>query len=400
VEIGKRFRSSELLRELFLQEERRSERYANYARILFTFLYLLVGLAIRNEIPAYSFNAILIAALINLLYGLLIFFELRKENPARWIKYPSVTIDIILLSVVLYSFGSYRTFKTEAFLLYYLWIGLATLRFSPRLTLFAGILSLSLYFAIACVAINSGTIELGSITEEFTTPMVSQSNIVLRLTFLAVFVALASYVSYIFRSIASKAIQEDLLQEKNARLTSTLRKLRSTQKQLAARNRELATLSEIDALTQLFNRRKIDQILEDALRENTNPTGPLALILLDIDQIKSLNDQFGRQAGDRIIRSVADQLRLTARGNDCIGRWGGEEYLIVCPDTDQKAAQILSERLRKRIEIHDFGITRGVTCSFGVSVHHKGETASTLLKRADDALSNSKEHGRNRTTLF
>jgi diguanylate cyclase (GGDEF)-like protein len=399
VGILKKIKTSELLRQLFLHEERRSERYANYARILFSFLYLAAGFAIKPEIPQHSFYIILVAALINLFYGMMVYFELRKETPASWIKYPSVIIDIILLSLVLYALGGYRTFKSEAFLLYYLWIGLATLRFSPALTLLAGILSLALYFGIACLAILHGTIQLGTITDEFTTPMVSQTNIVLRLGFLAVFVILASYVSYVFRNIASKAIREDLLEEKNTLLAQTLRKLRSTQKQLAARNRELATLSEIDALTQLFNRHKIHQLLKEAIRETTNPTSTLAIIQLDIDRFKAINDEYGPQIGDRILRGVADQLRLTARGSDCIGRWGGEEYLIVCPDTDQKAAQTLSERLRAKIESHDFNIEQPITCSFGVAIYHKGESVESLLKRLSIVHQESKEKGRNRVSI-
>jgi diguanylate cyclase (GGDEF)-like protein len=399
VEIVKKIKTSELLRQLFLHEERRSERYANYARILFSFLYLAAGFAIKSEVPAHSFHVIVVAAMISLLYGLAVYFELKKDTPASWIKYLSVIIDIILLSVVLYAFGGYRTFKSEAFLLYYLWIGLATLRFSPGLTLLAGFLSLSLYFGVACLAILNGTIQLGSITDEFTSPMVSQTNIVLRLSFLAVFVGLASYVTYVFRNIASKAIREDLLEEKNTLLTQTLRKLRSTQKQLAARNRELATLSEIDALTQLFNRHKIHQILKEAIKETANSTGTLAIIQLDIDHFKAINDEYGHQTGDRIIRGVADQLRLTARGSDCIGRWGGAEYLIVCPDTDHNASQILSERLRTKIESHDFNISQAVTCSFGVAVYHKGESLESLLKRVSIVQQESKKLGRNRVTI-
>lgn len=399
MEIIKKIKTSDLLRQLFLHEERRNERYANYARIFLSFLYFVAGFTIRPEIPEQSFHVIVVAALINLLYGLVVFFGLRKETPPRWIKYPSVIIDVILLSLVLYAFGSYRTFKSEAFLLYYLWIGLATLRFSPALTLVAGILSLSLYFGIACLAILDGTIQLGTITDEFTTPMVSQTNIVLRLVFLAIFVLLASYVTYVFRNIASKAIREDLLEEKNNLLAQTLRKLRSTQKQLAARNRELATLTEIDALTQLFNRHKIHQLLKDAIKETTNPTGTLAVIQLDIDRFKAINDEYGHQIGDKIIRGVADQLRLTARGSDCIGRWGGEEYLIVCPETDHKAAQILSERLRTKIESHSFNIDQPVTCSFGVAVYHKGESVENLLKRLSIVHQESKQQGRNRITI-
>lgn len=389
-----------MLKQLFVQEEQKVDRYTNYIRLILSLLYVSSAFSFKDQIPLVSFNTIIGVALLNLLYGIFAHLELRKESPASWIKYSSISLDIILLSIVIYSFGTYRTFKTDVFLLYYLWIGLATFRSSTKLTLVAGILSLGLYFLIASIAINSGSIELGSVDESFTTPRVSQSSIAVQLISLAVFVMLAGFISFSFRGVTAKAIREDLLEEKNTRLNETLHKLRSTQKQLAARNRELATLYEIDALTQLFNRRKIDVILQEAIIESTNSSEPLTLILLDIDLFKKINDEYGHQNGDRIIRGIADQLRLTARGNDNIGRWGGAKYLIVCPDTDHEAAQILSERLRIRVESCDFDLKDVVTCSCGVTVYRKGESAAALVKRAGDALQQAKELGRNQGCLL
>ncbi len=388
------------MKQLFAQEEPKVERLINIIRVILSVIYASTAFSLQNEIPLAAFNTILLVALLNLAYGVFVYLELRKQSPEKWLKYTTISLDIILLSIVIYSLGGYRTFKTDSFFLYYLWIGLATLRFSIRKTLITGILSIGLYFLIACLAITMGSIELGSLDESFTTPMVSQSGLAIQLISLAAFVMLAGMVSFVFRGITAKAIREDLLEEKNVKLNETLHKLRSTQKQLAARNRELATLYEIDALTQLFNRRKIDLILQAAIIESANSSEPLTLILLDIDHFKQINDEYGHQNGDRIIRGVADQLRLTARGNDNIGRWGGEEYLVVSPDTDREAAQILSERLRKRIESCNFELKDPVTCSFGVTVHRKGETAAALLKRADEALHRAKETGRNRVCLI
>ena len=388
-----------LLNQLFVQEEQKNERYANYARMLFTSLYFLVAFSVRPEIPAHSFNAIIIASLVNLVYGILIFFELRRKHPRRWVKYPSMGIDILLLSVVLYQFGTFRTFKSEAFLLYYLWIGLATLRFSPWLTLFAGGLSIGSFLLITYLAISNQTIELGSITEAFTTPKVSEHNLVLRIIFLSAFITLAVYVSGVFRSIATQALRKDLLTRQNIQLNQAMDRLRAAQKQLAAKNRELATLSEIDALTQLYNRRKIDQIMGECTKQASQQMQPLALALLDIDRFKSFNDQYGHQVGDKIIREVADLLRRNARGNDSIGRWGGEEFLVVSPDTGPEAAAALSERLRSAIETHDFLTGHRVTGSIGVANFRPGDDTETLLKRADEALYRSKATGRNRVTL-
>lgn len=386
------------LKELLLHEERKSERYANYVRLLLTFLYFAVGFSIRDELPEQSFSAIIIASLINLCYGIFVYYKLQSQNPPSWIKYPSVSIDIILLSIVIYSFGTFRTFKTEAFLLYYLWIGLSTLRFSPRLTLATGLLSISAYVLIVVIALNADTITLGTITEEFISNRVSSINIILRVVFLSAFVALAVYIAKVFRLIASRALTKQILQAQNTELNITLDKLRATQKQLANKNRELATLSEIDALTQLYNRRKIDQIMDESLAETSHHPSPLAMILLDIDLFKGYNDHYGHQAGDEVIRTVAGALTKSARGNDSIGRWGGEEFIIICRDTDTQTALNIAERLRQIIEQTHFTVNEQVTCSFGVTSHLVGDSADTLLQRADEALYLSKQQGRNRVT--
>ncbi|MES9837132.1 MAG: GGDEF domain-containing protein [Candidatus Thiodiazotropha sp.] len=388
--------SEEQLKELLLHEERKSERYANYVRLLLTFLYFAVAFSIRGELPAHSFNAIILASLINLCYGIFVYFKLQSANPPNWIKYPSVSIDILLLSIVIYSFGTYRTFKTEAFLLYYLWIGLSTLRFSPMLTLASGLLSIGAYLGIIGLALHGQSIELGTITEGFVSERVSSVNIVLKLVFLSAFVVLSVYIAMVFRVIASKALTKQLLQVRNDELNTTLDKLRETQKQLAQKNRDLATLSEIDALTQLYNRRKIDQIIEEHLMETTHLSFPLAMMLLDIDRFKHYNDRYGHQAGDDVIRTVAQVLTKSARGNDSIGRWGGEEFIIICRDTNSETALTIAERLRQAIEEAPFKIDEKVTCSFGVTSYIVGDNADSMLKRADDALYRSKQQGRNR----
>ncbi len=386
------------LDELLRHEEQKSERYANYVRLLITLLYFAVAFAIRKELPVHSLNAIIIVSGINLLYGIVVFFALRRPEPPHWIKYPSITIDILLLSIVIYSFGTFRTFKTEAYLLYFLWIGLSTLRFSPLLTLASGLLSLGSYAFITWLAIDSNSIVLGTITEEFTSEKVSDLNIGLRMLFLTSYVGLAVYTAKVFRLIASRAMTRKILQERNTQLNQTLEKLRRTQKQLAEKNRELATLSEIDPLTQLYNRRKIDQIMTQSLHQ-ARPDSSLALILLDIDHFKAYNDRFGHPTGDSVIRNVADILAQSARTNDSIGRWGGEEFLIVCQDTDAEQARILAERLRCSVAENTTGQVNGLTCSFGVACYRPDDNEASLLKRADDALYRAKAAGRNQVIV-
>lgn len=392
--------SSVQLKELLLHEEQKSERYANNVRLLFTFLYFAVAFGIRNELPDHSFYAIIAASAANLVYAIFVHIVISGRKPYNWIKYPSISIDILLLSIVIYSFGSFRSFKTEAFLLYYLWIGLSTLRFSPRLTLAAGLLSIGAYMIIVVAALVTQTITLGTITDEFTSDRVSSVNIVLRLVFLSAFVALAVYIAMVFRLIASRALTKKLLQVKHDHLSETLDKLRETQKQLAKKNRDLATLSEIDPLTQLYNRRKIDLILAEALKTADPPHTQVALILLDIDHFKTYNDTYGHQVGDQIIQTVAEVLLQTARTNDSIGRWGGEEFILVCRETDIGASMTLAERLQSAIEETRLNIKSQVTCSFGVTSYRDGDSADSMLKRADEALYISKEQGRNQVTVM
>jgi diguanylate cyclase (GGDEF)-like protein len=387
------------LEELLRHEEQKSERYANYARLLFSFLCFAVVLAIHKELPAHSTKVIILAASTNLFYGIAIFFLLRRPAPPAWIKYLSIAIDIVLLSLVIYAFGTFRSFKTEAFLLYYLWIGFSTLRFSPRLTLAAGLLSIFAYALVAWIAISNETIVLGTITDEFISDKVSNLNIALRLLFLSVFAALAVYIAKVFRLIASRAIRRKILQDCNIQLNQTLDKLRMTQKELAEKNRELATLSEIDTLTQLYNRRKIAQIMGQAVRQ-ASTSSPFALILLDIDHFMTYNDRFGHSTGDKVIRKVADILSHTARANDNIGRWGGEEFLIVCQETSGEQALTFAERLRHTIAENASDQLNGLTCSFGITCFRAGDWEASLLKRADDALYRAKADGRNRIVMI
>ena len=139
--------------ELFVQEEMRSEKYANFARILFTLVYLGAGFAVKKEVPEASFLIIMIGASVNLLYGIIVFFITRNNRHYGWLKYVSVSVDVILLSIIIYTIGTFRTFKTEAFLLYFLLVGLATIRFSPKLTLITGLLSIFSYFVITVLAV-------------------------------------------------------------------------------------------------------------------------------------------------------------------------------------------------------------------------------------------------------
>ena len=120
-----------------------------------------------------------------------------------------------------------------------------------------------------------------------------------------------------------------------------------------------------------------------------------ALIMLDIDHFKQVNDTCGHAVGDQVLRQLAQIMRDNTRLSDCPGRWGGEEFLIICPNTDLEGAHRLAENLRHRIERVKFPCIGHRTCSFGVTVIRPGEQKHEFLKRADDALYRAKANGRN-----
>ncbi len=386
--------------ELFVQEEMRSEQYANYARIFFTFLYLGVGFSIQNQLPKNSFDFLVAGTAINFFYALIVLFITRNGHHHVWLKYVSTTLDVVVLSVFIYAIGTFRTFKTEAYLLYFVWIGLATIRFSPKLTLLTGLSSLFAYLIIIFLALADQTIELGTITESFMTPKVSLTNVILQMLFLGMFTAVAVYISKIYHTLVAKVIDKVLVEEQNHKLFKTLRTLKKTQEELHNTNRELRYISATDSLSNLYNRRKIEELLFTSSDRAEKYNERFSLILLDIDLFKKINDEYGHPAGDKVIKQLAENLKTNVRDEDAVGRWGGEEFLIICPGLDAQNALKLAERLRQDIQVYYANHSKIATCSFGVTTWRNNDTAATIINRVDKALYQSKEAGRNRATLL
>lgn len=155
--------------------------------------------------------------------------------------------------------------------------------------------------------------------------------------------------------------------------------------------------SEIDPLTSCYNRRKYEEILARESRKS-EPTGKkLSLILMDIDHFKHFNDTYGHDAGDLVLKNFSDCLRKNLRGNRFLFRWGGEEFVILCPGDNLSTAVNLANYLRQIVESSKIFDRHQVTCSIGVSTwHHElGDNGEKLFQRADEALYRAKENGRN-----
>ena len=152
----------------------------------------------------------------------------------------------------------------------------------------------------------------------------------------------------------------------------------------------LALLASTDDLTGLPNRRAVDADLDRLLAQARRSGDPVAIALLDIDHFKAYNDRFGHQGGDRLLKAAATAWRRELRGGDLIGRWGGEEFLVLLPACDADAALLAADRLRA-------ALPDGLTCSAGVAVWDGAEPPIDLIARADAALYGAKERGRDRT---
>jgi len=199
--------------------------------------------------------------------------------------------------------------------------------------------------------------------------------------------------------------------ELEARVKSLLR-IQTLQSALAAREKELSELNDqlrrislTDGLTQVDNRRSLEERLHEMWQHSVRLLDPIALIICDIDKFKSVNDNYGHQAGDAVLKEFAQLLKAEAREIDRVGRYGGEEFLLILSGTVLDAAVTFAERLREKVEGHTFSyaggtLRRTMSCGVAASPHPRVKDQEALLRAADDALYVAKETGRNRVVRF
>jgi two-component system, cell cycle response regulator len=187
-----------------------------------------------------------------------------------------------------------------------------------------------------------------------------------------------------------KALQEDLAQR---------------ERQLAEMNDRLRHISQTDALTGLDNRRYIEERLAEMFGHSARFHEPLACVMCDLDKFKPVNDSYGHQAGDAVLKQFAQVLRHEAREIDRVGRYGGEEFILLLPGTSAEAATVFAERVRAAVEAQPFAIPGEtlrctMTCGVAAWPHPAIDSGDALVKAADDALYVGKETGRNRVVRY
>ncbi|QGZ31530.1 sensor domain-containing diguanylate cyclase [Stutzerimonas stutzeri] len=175
-------------------------------------------------------------------------------------------------------------------------------------------------------------------------------------------------------------------------------------RQLQTANQELQRLSSTDRLTGLFNRGHWEEMLRQDYARHRRYDRNAALVMFDIDHFKQINDNYGHQAGDAVIQQTAELIRQGMRDSDIAGRYGGEEFVVLLPDTDSEGAVTFAERLRQSIEAHEV-IHEGHRIRFTVSLGIADLSQPTggytqLIERADSAMYASKSAGRNQVSLY
>jgi polar amino acid transport system substrate-binding protein len=199
--------------------------------------------------------------------------------------------------------------------------------------------------------------------------------------------------------IAGTAYWNRKLSSEKKRIQQLLNDLNALKVQLEEKNSELNKLAVTDQLTGLYNRLKLDETFRYEADRSAACSHSFGIILMDIDYFKDINDQYGHQTGDRILVCISKLVLSSIRKTDILGRWGGEEFLIICPEIDENGIMKLAEKLKNTIETYSFPEIRTCTASFGLSLYQKNEDIAQLMKRADDALYMAKKTGRNKAVL-
>jgi diguanylate cyclase (GGDEF)-like protein len=158
---------------------------------------------------------------------------------------------------------------------------------------------------------------------------------------------------------------------------------------------ELKHISITDYLTSIYNRFKLDEDLISWTNYSIRFDSPFTLVIFDVDNFKGINDKFGHLVGDRILIDLVDLIKNNIRGIDLLYRWGGEEFVILLPNTRGAKAFLLTERLRKLISDHDFKIDMPITCSFGLAEFGEKDDVNSIFDRADKQLYLAKNEGKN-----
>lgn len=160
-------------------------------------------------------------------------------------------------------------------------------------------------------------------------------------------------------------------------------------------DKQMEQLAVTDKLTNLYNRFKIELLVDEEIQRALRYKRFFSIILADVDKFKNVNDSCGHLIGDKVLKDFSKILKEKVRKSDIVGRWGGEEFLIILPETNINEAKKVAEYLREQIENFEFEVVKNKTSSFGVTSYRENDSIESIINRVDMALYKAKESGRN-----
>ena len=206
------------------------------------------------------------------------------------------------------------------------------------------------------------------------------------------------FIITIFVGALHKEIDDS--KEELKKLNKTLEnKVEEKTKSLVEANEKLIQLASKDTLTNIYNRRMIDEYISQETTKSKRHKSDFSLMILDIDYFKETDDKYGHQVGDEILIQICNIISNNIRESDIFGRWGGEEFILLLPQTNLDNAYIVAENLRNKIENHSFEKVGQKTISIGISQFDNIEDTKQFIKRADDAMYKAKNSGRNKVLV-
>ena len=201
-----------------------------------------------------------------------------------------------------------------------------------------------------------------------------------------------SILASVILSISTLFIYQQMLHRSEARLQFNSKRLESALK-------DINLLATMDGLTKIANRHTIENLAHNEISRAARYNTPVSIIMLDLDYFKRVNDTLGHDAGDKVLVSTVSTIRNLIRTVDHIGRWGGEEFLIILPQTGLEGALLVAEKIRLACEKHIHGAAGVVTASLGVAEWMRGESFDQFVKRVDNATYRAKDGGRNMVSV-
>lgn len=326
-------------------EEENGEKIINYARIALTALYFALGVLLGKEVAMSSRLTIFAGASASLIFSALTHYLIHYGRLTHKVKIFASVFDVAIVSIALHQFGEYRTFKSEAYLLYFVWIALVNLRFTPVLTILASTAAIFFYALLALIAVQTGTIQTGSLYDSYTSGSVSLTSVALKLLFLSIFAVAAVQAARGNRRLINKSVEteleaarqhEDRMKAQFASLAQTKQMLDSFSRFVPARFLEFLHVKDM-----------VDIELGACVEKE------ITLLFVDIRNFTGMSEKMSVFDNFRFLNAYLKRMGpIIEQQGGIIDKFVGDEIMCLFPDSPQKAL-VSSIEMRRELAIYN-----------------------------------------------